>query len=121
MQESDPIAFESRKFFEVKRWYIAQDKELLVMIHCLWVWRHYLLGSKFIVKTDNNSISRFLTQPKLILKQARWQEFVAEFDFHFKHRLGHLNQAADAMSHKAELASLRLLSNMLASVVNTLI
>ena len=77
------------------------------------------MGSKFIVKIDNAAVSHFLFQPKLTPKQARWQEFVAEFDFHFEHKSGSSNTVADALSRKAELTALRLLANMSASVVNT--
>ena len=101
------MAFESRKLSEAERRYTAQEKELLAVIHCLRTWRHYLLGSKFVVKTDNTVVSHFLTQPKLTPKQARWQEFLAEFDFYFEHKAGRLNQAADALSRKAELAAKR--------------
>ncbi|XP_039059607.1 uncharacterized protein LOC120203367 [Hibiscus syriacus] len=38
--------------------------------------------------TDNTAVSHFLTQPKLTAKQARWQEFLAEFDFNFEHKAG---------------------------------
>ena len=119
VQEGHPVAYESRKLSEAERRYTAQEKELLAVIHCLRVWRHYLLGSKFVVKTDNTAVSHFLTQPKLTPKQARWQEFVAEFDFRFEHKAGRLNQAADALSRKAELATLKILASLSASVVNT--
>ena len=33
-------------------------------------------------------------------KQARWQEFLAEYDFVFEHKLGIHNQVADALSRK---------------------
>ncbi|KAE8689279.1 Ankyrin repeat family protein, putative isoform 2 [Hibiscus syriacus] len=42
--------------------------------------------------TDNTAVSHFLTQPKLTVKQARWQEFLAEFDFIFEHKAGKKNQ-----------------------------
>ena len=77
-----------------------------------------MLGLKFIVKIDNAAISHFLTQSKLILKQARCQEFVVTFNFHFEHKLRRSNQATNALSRKEELAALRLLANMSASVVN---
>ena len=77
-----------------------------------------MLGSKFVVKTDNSAVSHFLTQPKLTPKQARWQEFVAEFDLQFEHRAGRTNQAADALSRKAELAAMTLLANLSASRVH---
>ena len=71
LHEGHPEAFESCKLSEAKRWYAAHEKELLAVVHCLRVWRHYLVGSKLIVKTDNATVSHFLTQPKLISKQAR--------------------------------------------------
>ena len=42
-----------------------------------------------------------------------------EFDFHFEHKSKRSNHVADALSQKVELATLRLLANMSASVMNT--
>ncbi|XP_062118644.1 uncharacterized protein LOC133832296 [Humulus lupulus] len=53
VQEDHSVANESCKLSEAKRRYTVQEKELLDVTHCLRVWRHYLLGSKFVVKTDN--------------------------------------------------------------------
>ncbi|RVX13859.1 RNA-directed DNA polymerase-like [Vitis vinifera] len=74
--------------------------------HCLRTWRHYLLGSHFIVKTDNVATSYFQTQKKLSPKQARWQDFLAEFDYTLEYKPGSANHVADALSRKAELASI---------------
>ncbi|RVW89536.1 hypothetical protein CK203_043645 [Vitis vinifera] len=63
-------------------------------------------GSHFIVKTDNVATSYFQTQKKLSPKQARWQDFLAEFDYTLKYNLGSANHVADALSRKAELASM---------------
>ncbi|KAK4403129.1 Transposon Ty3-I Gag-Pol polyprotein [Sesamum angolense] len=41
----------------------------------------YLLGTKFAVVTNNVANMYFKTQRKLSRKQARWQEFLGEFDF----------------------------------------
>lgn len=56
MKEGRPIAFESRilKGKEVTR--STYDKEMLAIIHALTKWRQYILGSKFIVNTDDNSL-----------------------------------------------------------------
>ena len=72
MQDGHPVAFESRKLNETERRYTVQEKEMTAVVHCLRVWRHYLLGSKFVVFTDNVANSYFLTQKKLSPKQARW-------------------------------------------------
>ena len=69
-------------------------------------WRHYLLGSHFIVKTDNVATSYFQTQKKISPKQARWQDFLAEFDYTLEYKPGIANHVADALSRKAELAAM---------------
>ncbi|KAE8730099.1 hypothetical protein F3Y22_tig00003041pilonHSYRG00844 [Hibiscus syriacus] len=70
MQEGHPIAFESHKLNDTERRYTVQDKEMTAIIHCLRVWRHYLLGAHFTIKTNNVATSYFQTQKKLSPKQA---------------------------------------------------
>ena len=106
MQERRPIAFESRKLNDTERRYTVQEKEMTAIIHFLRTWRHYLLGSHFVVKTDNIATSYFQTQKKLSPKQARWQDFLAEFDYTLEYKPGSANHVADALSRKAELASM---------------
>ena len=53
MQNGHPIAYESRKLNNIERRYMVQQNKMTAIIHCLWTWRCYLLGSKFVVKTDN--------------------------------------------------------------------
>lgn len=73
---------------------------MTAVVHCLVVWRHYLLGSKFTIVTDNVANTYFKTQRMLSPKQARWQEFLAEFYFDWVHRPGRENAVADALSRK---------------------
>ncbi|KAL0286412.1 UNVERIFIED_CONTAM: putative mitochondrial protein [Sesamum angustifolium] len=79
MQDGHPVAFESRKLKDVERRYLVHEKERLAVVHCLRLWRHYLLGSPIVVKTDNTAVSHFMSQPKLTSRQARWQELLSEF------------------------------------------
>ena len=106
MQERHPITFESRKINDTERHYTVQEKKMTVIVHCLRTWRHYLLGFHFIVKTYNVATSYFQTQKKLSLKQARWQDFLAKFDYTLEYKLGSANHVADALSCKAKLASM---------------
>nr|XP_048328521.1 uncharacterized mitochondrial protein AtMg00860-like [Ziziphus jujuba var. spinosa] len=64
LQDDHHVAYERRKLSRTEKHYTAQEKEMLAVIHCLKMWRHYLLGSRFVVKTDNSAVSHFLTQPK---------------------------------------------------------
>ncbi|KAE8736351.1 cytochrome P450 78A7-like [Hibiscus syriacus] len=103
MQEGHPVAYESRKLNETERRYTVHEKEMTAVVHCLRTWRHYLLGSKFVVFTDNVANSYFLTQKKLSPKQARWQEFLAEFDLSLEHKPGKVNSVADALSRRCDM------------------
>ncbi|GKE59631.1 putative nucleotidyltransferase, ribonuclease H [Tanacetum coccineum] len=106
MQDGHPISFESRKLNETERKYTVQEKEMTAIVHCLRIWRHYLFGSRFVIKTDNIGTSYFQTQKKLSPKQARWQDFLAEFDYQLEYKTGKANAVAKALSHKAEFAEL---------------
>ncbi|RVX02486.1 hypothetical protein CK203_031144 [Vitis vinifera] len=79
---------------------------MTVIVHCLRTWRHYLLGFHFIVKTYNVATSYFQTQKKLSLKQARWQDFLAEFNYTLEYKLGSANHVADALSLAKSLITL---------------
>ena len=65
-----------------------------------------MVGKPFVVKTNNIAASYFASQPKLSAKQARWQDFLAEFDMTLEYRPGKLNAMADALSRKAQLVAL---------------
>ena len=93
-----PIAYESRKLNAAECNYATHEKELLAVIHSLRTWRHYLLGNHFVVVTDHNSLKYIHTQPTLSRRQARWVEFLAEFDFDVEYRPGKGNVVADALS-----------------------
>jgi len=70
MKEGHPVAYESRMLNDTERRYTVQKKEMTAMVHYLQVWRHYLLGSRFVEKINNVATSYFQTQKKLSPKQA---------------------------------------------------
>ncbi|XP_078436626.1 uncharacterized protein LOC144707396 [Wolffia australiana] len=70
------------------------------MVHWWRVWHHNLLVEKFMIYTNNMATSCFELQKKLTSKQARWQDFLVEFDFSLKYKPVHANHVVDAMSKK---------------------
>jgi len=68
MQDGYPVAYESRKLQDRERRYPVHEKEMTAIIHCLHVWRHYLIGKPFAVNTDNVAASYFASQPKIFAK-----------------------------------------------------
>lgn len=61
--------------------------------------RDYLLGSKFVIFTDNNPLS-YLQTAKLGATEMRWASQLAQFDFTIKYRSGKVNKNADALSRR---------------------
>ncbi|GKV04454.1 hypothetical protein SLEP1_g16606 [Rubroshorea leprosula] len=59
MQDGHTIAFESHKLNDTEKWYSVHDKQMIVIVHCLWVWHHYFLRSMFVIKMDNVTMSYF--------------------------------------------------------------
>nr|GEW83523.1 reverse transcriptase domain-containing protein [Tanacetum cinerariifolium] len=90
-QAAHPIAFESQKLNDTKRKYTVQEKEMTTVVHFLRILRHYLLGSRFMIKTDKIATSYSQTQKNLSPKQARWQDFLAEFDYQLEYKPGKAN------------------------------
>ncbi|KAL0289006.1 UNVERIFIED_CONTAM: Transposon Tf2-11 polyprotein [Sesamum radiatum] len=60
-----------------------------------------------------------MTQPKLTSRQARWQELLSEFHFVLEYRAGSSNHVADALSRRADLASLGSVAALASSAVAT--
>jgi len=106
-----PIAFMSHKMNAAERNYPVHEQELLAVVHALREWRHYLHGTQFEVVTDHMSLKHFLTQPTLSARQARWSEFMQEFDMKITHRPGKLNDAADALSRRPDHQTINAISS----------
>jgi hypothetical protein len=104
MQDGHPIAFESRKLNKKEGLQSTYNKEMLAIMHALTKWRQYLLGSKFLVHTDHNSLQYLLQQKTLTTEQQKWIEKIATFDMEILHKRGKDNIVADALSRKDEEA-----------------
>ena len=102
--EQRPVAFYSRQMNPSERNYHIYDKELLAIISCLKQWRHFLQGSgsQFVVITDHKNLEYFMTTKRLTRRQARWSEFLAEFDFKIVYRPGAHNNQADSLSRRPD-------------------
>ena len=64
MQEKHPIAYEIKKLRGPERTFSVYDKMLAIM-HALAKFRQYLVGSKFCIKTNHNSLKHFLGKQDL--------------------------------------------------------
>ncbi|CAN6445407.1 unnamed protein product [Victoria cruziana] len=104
MQDGRVIAYTSRQLRSHEKNYATHDLELGAIVHALKVWRHYLYGTRFDVFTDHKSLTYLFSQKELNLRQRRWVEFLADYDFEMRYHPGRANVVADALSRKTQLA-----------------
>ena len=60
------------------------------------------MGRKFELRIDHCGLKYLFDQPTLNARQARWLEFLCEFDFEIKHIKGKENKVVDALSRKVQ-------------------
>jgi hypothetical protein len=75
--------------------------EIAVIVHALKMWRHYLMGKKFELRTKHYDLKNFFGQPTLNSRQTRWMEFLSEYDFEIKHIKEKENQVVDPLKRRA--------------------
>ena len=95
-----PVAYASRKLNKAEQNYSTHEREHLAIIYALQTWRPYLHGAKFTIKTDHHPLKYLDTQKTLSRRQARWVEFMQEFDYELSYIKGKENVVADALSRK---------------------
>ena len=78
--------------------YCTTRKELLAIVRFTRQYRHYLLGKRFTVRTDHNSLTWLLRFKNIQGMLARWIEELSQFDMVISHRPGKLHQNADGLS-----------------------
>jgi hypothetical protein len=62
MQDGRGISYASQQLRRHEEHYPTHDLELLVVVHALKVWRHYLLGNLVHIYTDHKSMKYLFTQ-----------------------------------------------------------
>jgi len=97
-----PVAYKSRKLLKAERNYPVHEQELLAILYCCKQWRHYIMGTKVQVQTDHAPLRYLHTQPTLSTRQARWLDFLAEYELDITPIPGKDNIVADALSRRPD-------------------
>ncbi|GKC17392.1 RNA-directed DNA polymerase [Tanacetum coccineum] len=71
--------------------------------HGLDTWRHYLLSNEFVLFSNHEALKFINGQHKLKPRHAKWVEFIQDFSFVIRHKVGSDNQVADALSRPHSL------------------
>ncbi|TYK30692.1 RNA-directed DNA polymerase (Reverse transcriptase) [Cucumis melo var. makuwa] len=100
IQSKRSIAFYSHTLAMRVRARPVYERELMAVVLAVQHWRPYLLGTRFIVKTDQKSL-KFLLEQRVV--QPQYQKWVAKllgYSFEVVYKPGLKNKAADALSRK---------------------
>ncbi|KAJ2935130.1 hypothetical protein H1R20_g1983, partial [Candolleomyces eurysporus] len=97
-QEARPVAFDSVPFRGAELNYPVHEKELLAIVTALKKWRADLLGSEFFIYTDHRTLENFHKQRDFSRRQARWMEYMSQFEGRIVYVKGDDNSVADALS-----------------------
>ena len=90
---------------------MTHDIELEAIIHALKMWRHYLLGRRFVLMSDYSGLRYLFNQPNLNAMKFRWLAKISEFDFEIKYIKGTKNRVANALSRKVQVNHITTISS----------
>ncbi|KAI0507593.1 hypothetical protein KFK09_013719 [Dendrobium nobile] len=102
-QEGKPIEYYSEKLSSTRQKWSAYEQELYAVVRALKQWEHYLLHKDFVLCSDNQALQYINSQKNISRMHARWIVFFQRFSFVIKHKAGHTNRVADALSRRAAL------------------
>jgi RNase H-like domain found in reverse transcriptase len=105
VQEGKLVAYESKKLLPAEMQWTTTERELFAVVHSLRQWQCYLRHptQQFTLGTNHNPNTFFSkgTRP-FTPRQARWQEFLAPFNFQWKYKKGEDN-IGDTLSRPSEV------------------
>lgn len=84
------------------------DRELLAIVQAVTKWSQYLLGQRFIIRTDQRALKFLMEQDIHTNAQLLWLTWLIPFDYSIEYKKGVEKKVADALSRvtRAELLAL---------------
>ena len=84
--------------------YPVADKEMLSVIKSLEQWKHYVEGAhhQFEIWNDHANLQWFMKHQDLNRRQARWAQYLSQFNFKWLHKAGATMGKADALSRRED-------------------
>ena len=96
--EEHPVYYASRVLKDAKLRYSTVEKECLAIVHWVKYFRHYLIGRKFKIITDQRALKWLLELKDPSSRLTRWSLRIQEYKFDIEHKPGRLHTNADALT-----------------------
>src|SRR5258707_7648558 len=102
-----PVAFYSHTLQSAKWNYDTHNKELLAIFEAFKSWRHFLEGLATAIDTvtDHKNLEYFTSTKKLTRRQARWSEFLSQFNLKICFQPGRLGTKLDVLTRQPDIYS----------------
>jgi RNase H-like domain found in reverse transcriptase len=100
VQEKKTIAFFSQKLGPKNQTLSVYENELFALLAVVKKWKHYLLGSPFIIRTDQINLKYLLEQRVNTIRQHKGLSKLLGLDHTIEYKKGSDNMVADALSKK---------------------
>lgn len=101
-----PVAFLSSKMSPQETNYEIYDKELLAIVRAFENWRPELMSIKedepVRVLSDHKNLEWFMSTKELNRRQARWAEFLSQFNFRISYRPGKQSTKPDSLTRRSQ-------------------
>ena len=97
-----PISFASKSLTKTQRRYCVTRRELLAVVTFIQHYKQFLLGRKFVVRTDHSALRWVMSFREPENQTARWLEILSQYDFTIVHRQGQKHKNADFLSRSCE-------------------
>jgi hypothetical protein len=101
MQDGHMVAYASQQLRKHEVNYSTHDLELVVVVHTLKIWRHYLMGKRYELYMNYKSLKYIFTQLDLNLRQRRWLELIKDYDLRINYHPRKANIIADTLSRRS--------------------
>ena len=102
MQEGRPLAFKSQQLSGNNLRQSTYEKEMMAILYEVDTWRPYILGRRFQIHKDHQSLKYFLEQRLYSPQQNKWLAKMLGYDYEMIYKKGRENILVDALSREFE-------------------